>query len=197
MSVASYAVWFRGHRACPCLAEWLPVFEAELLRRGVIRHSIDVAQLIGNAPASAGVHSRGGAFDVWQHDPTTQLVGREMGAATWNRLWEDNEHTHGVLKGCPHNAPARYQIAALAAGYDGTGSGGRGARDTGPGPRELRTWREGIAWARAQQPQPTRGEAVDDALAALKRARGAGRRAELIARARRLLRRVPLIGRRE
>jgi hypothetical protein len=55
-----------------------------------------------------------------------------------------------VLKGCPHNNPARYQIDALAAGYSGLGSGGRGSRDYGPGPRKLRTWREGIAWANKQ-----------------------------------------------
>lgn len=147
-------VMFRGKPACECLAEWLPVFEAELIRRGVVRESIDIAQLIGGAEESAGTHSEGGAWDIWQHDPVTQMVGREMGAATFNRVtgsFANNKHTHGVLNGCPHNGPARYQITALAAGYDGLGRGGYGGRDTGPGPQHLRTWREGIAWAKTLQ----------------------------------------------
>ena len=37
MTLPTYTVWFRGRPACPCLAEWLPVFEAELIRRGVIK----------------------------------------------------------------------------------------------------------------------------------------------------------------
>ena len=124
-----------------------------LLARGVIRESIDIAQLIGGAQASGGTHTAGGAFDVWQHDPVTQEIGREMGAATWNRVaphWSGSKHSHGVLNGCPHNWPARYQIDALADGYSGLGKGGRGSRDYGPGPRQLRTWREGIAWANKQ-----------------------------------------------
>ena len=154
MTLPTYTVWFRGHPACPCLAEWLPVFEAELLRRGVIKHSIDIAQLIGGADASAGTHSMGGAFDIWQHDPVTVEVARQMGAATWARTtgsFANNRHTHGVLNECPHNGPARYQIGALAAGYDGLGYAGRGSSDPGPGPRLLRTWREGIAWAKQLQ----------------------------------------------
>jgi hypothetical protein len=124
-----------------------------LILRGVVTESIDIAQLIGGAPESGGTHTDGGAFDVWQHDPVTQEIGREMGAATWNRIppyWTGSPHTHGVLNDCPHNAPARYQIDALAAGYSGLGSGGRGSSDYGPGPQHLRTWREGIAWATKQ-----------------------------------------------
>lgn len=150
--MTDYAVDFRGFRACPCLAEWLPWFEKVLLLRGVIKHNIDITQLIGGASTSAGTHSQGGAFDVWQADPTTQLVGRQMGAATWNRTAAQGfkAHTHGVLNGCPHNSPARYQIAALADGYSGLGSGGRGSEDYGPGPRDLRTWMGGIEWAKSE-----------------------------------------------
>ena len=145
---------FRGKPACSCLIAWLPIFEAELLRRGVIRWNIDIAQLIGGAPASGGTHSTGGAFDVWQRDTVTVQVAREMGAAAWSRTRAQgfDPHTHGVLNGCPHNSPARYQIAALAAGYNGLGKGGRGGKDSGPMPRKLRTWQQGIAWAKAQQP---------------------------------------------
>lgn len=148
-----YVVYFRGKPACPCLAEWLPVFEAELVRRGVVKQSIDIAQLIGGAAASGGTHASGGAFDIWQHDPETIRVARQMGAdATWQRTPAQgfDYHAHGVLRGCPHNGPARYQIDAVDDGYNGLGSGGRGARDDGPRPLSGRTWREGIAWANEQ-----------------------------------------------
>ena len=142
---------FRGRPCCPCLARWLPAYELELLACKVIRVSLDVLQLIGNAPASAGVHSTGGAFDIAQTQDKAIAIARLMGAdATWARLWPDNVHTHGVLRGCPHNGPARYQIDAVDAGFDGTGTGGRGARDTGPRPLSGRTWQEGIAWHRAR-----------------------------------------------
>lgn len=158
MAYPDYVVMFRGRRACPCLVEWLPVFEAELLRRGVIKRNIDIAQLIGGAAASAGTHSRGGAFDIWQRDLTTIKVARQMGAdATWKRTPAQgfSYHAHGVLRGCPHNAPARYQIGAVDAGYNGLGRGGRGGKDDGPRPLSGRTWKEGIAWAKAQgKPAP-------------------------------------------
>lgn len=143
-------VWFRGKPACECLAEWLPALEAELLRRAVIRESIDIYQLIGGAAASGGTHATGGAFDIVQRDPVTIWVARQMGAdATWARTTMSPPHAHGVLTGCPHNGPAAYQITEVRAGGDGLlGS----APDTGPRPLSGRTWREGIAWARQQQP---------------------------------------------
>lgn len=142
---------FRGRTACACLAEWLPVFEAELRRRGVIESTVDIAQLTGSAAASAATHSGGGAFDIWQHDDVTVEVARQMGApATWARTtgsFANNRHTHGVLQGCPHNEPARYQIAEVFNGGDGlVGS----APDPGPRPIPDRTWRQGIAWALEQ-----------------------------------------------
>ncbi|MBA2952100.1 hypothetical protein GON03_18975 [Nocardioides sp. MAH-18] len=145
----------RGRPACPCLVQWLPVYEAELLRRGVIQFNIDIFQLIGNAPASAGVHSKGGAFDIGQTQREAVEVARQMGAdATWARTtgaFASNRHTHGVLRDCPHNGPARYQIDAVDAGFNGLGREGRGGPDDGPRPLSGRTWREGIEWARRQQ----------------------------------------------
>lgn len=145
---------FRGRVACTCLAQWLPAFEAELIARGVIKQSLDIAQLTGAADASAGVHSQGGAFDIRQHDPVTIRVARKMGAdATWARVgpsWVGNEHAHGVLTGCPHNAPARYQIEAVLSGGNGLGAGGLGGKDDGPRPLFMRSWEEGIKWQRSQ-----------------------------------------------
>lgn len=155
MTLPTYTVWFRGYPACPCLAEWLPVYEAELQRLGVLTGPLRIYQLIGNASASANTHRDGGAFDI------TDLVGdldvwiaRQMGAdATWARTAAQGftPHLHGVLTGCPHNAPARYQIDAVRSGGNGLGSGGLGGVDDGPRPLSGRTWRQGIEWAKQRQ----------------------------------------------
>lgn len=149
---------FRGKKCCSCLAKWLPAYEAELLRRGVIQHSLDVYQLTGKAKASAGTHAGGGAFDTGQYSRTALEVARQMGAdATWHRRKSqgfDVDHAHGVLRGCPHNGPARYQIAAVDAGFNGLGAGGRGGRDDGPRPLSKRTWREGLVWVKRFEAKP-------------------------------------------
>ena len=169
-----YQVMFRGKPACPCLAEWLPVYEAELLRRGAIRESIDIYQLIGGAAASAGTHSKGGAYDLAQVSPEAILVARQMGAAAWHRPknWDHAggiEHQHGVLNGCPHNGPARYQLAALAAGRNGLANN---YPDTGPRIMPLPTWRQGIAWA-WEQAKPQRPAGIQATIDAAKKAKDA------------------------
>lgn len=153
-----YQVEFRGFPACPCLAAWLPAYEAELQRRGLLDGPLHIYQLIGGAAASGGTHASGGAFDLLDlPGDQDQWLARQMGAdATWARPydWDGRNgmaHTHGVLTGCPHNGPARYQITAVQDGYNGLGSGGRGAPDDGHRPLSGRTWREGIKWARAQE----------------------------------------------
>lgn len=153
--MSGYLVDFRGFTACPCLAEWLPVYEAELQRRGALDGPLRIYQLVGNATASGGTHATGGAFDVTDLTGEVDVwVARQMGAdATWARTAAQGftPHIHGVLRGCPHNEPARYQIAAVDAGFNGLGSGGRGAPDDGPRPLSKRTWRQGIEWAREQE----------------------------------------------
>lgn len=154
--------YYNGKPACECQAEWLAEFEVEAQRRGIVRGSLPLSQIIGGAKTSGGTHSTGGADDSY---PLTNVVdinayvwlSRQMGAdATWLRRfnWDGRggvEHVHRVLTDCPHNGPARYQIDAVRAGYNGLGSGGRGAPDDGPRPLSGRTWREGIAWARQQR----------------------------------------------
>lgn len=162
-----YVVYFRGHPCCPCLKRWIPAYEKELLRRKLIKQSVDIYQLIGNAPASAGTHSRGGAFDIKQFSTEQVRVAREMGAdATWHRAPPtfSPEHAHGVLRGCPHNWPVAYQIGAVDAGFNGLGTGGRSAPDDGPKPLSHRTWKQGIAWAR-QQGKPTGTERAREIIA--------------------------------
>lgn len=155
----------RNWPACSCLKAWLTAYQAELLRLGVIERGLDIYQLIGNAPASAGVHSQGGCADLAQRSKLALWVSRNMGGAAWGRDDDPNDgqpdmsdHQHLVLKGCPHNDPARYQIGALEDGYNGLGRGGRGGRDDGPrsGVRwPLREWEQGIAWAKARATPPT------------------------------------------
>jgi hypothetical protein len=144
--------YFRGKPCCDCLAEWLPWFEKVLLAKGIIRHSLDVYQLIGGASASAGTHRTGGAFDLGQFSWAALRVARDMGAdADWDRLTSQGfsvRHSHGVLRGCPHNGPARYQIVAVDDGYNGLGYQGRGGRDNGPRPLSHRSWEQGIVWAK-------------------------------------------------
>ena len=164
-------VTFRGKPACECLAAWLPAYERVLLARGIIRESIDIMQLIGGAEASAGTHSTGGAYDIRQVSDAAIKIAREMGAAAWHRTPAQGfaTHQHGVLNGCPHNAPARYQIAALAAGYNGLGRAGRGGPDDGPAPRTLRTWTQGIAWAATQTKEEPMTETEKRIIASLTR----------------------------
>lgn len=150
---------FRGFPACSCLAMWLPAYERELQRRGLLEGDLRIYQLIGGAAASGGTHATGGAFDILDLPGEHDLwVARQMGAdATWSRTEKQGfmPHIHGVLTGCPHNGPAAYQIDAVRAGFNGLGRGGRGAPDDGPRPLSGRTWRQGIEWARQQEDDMT------------------------------------------
>lgn len=155
----AYAVDFRGHPACPCQVKWLPAFEHEAQRRGILTGPLPLSQIIGDAGASANTHSTGGADDTYPLTTVNDvaayvLLSRQMGAdGTWERPWNwDGKggvaHVHRVLTGCPHNVAARYQIDAVNRGENGLANHGP---DTGPRPLSGRTWREGIAWARAQE----------------------------------------------
>lgn len=145
---------FRGRVACDCLIAWLPVYERKLIEAGAIKKNIDIAQLTGGAAASAGTHSQGGAYDIWQSSWKALEIADEMGAVSWGRTRKQGfaPHQHGILRGCPHNGPARYQITAADAGYNGLGYAGRGGRDDGPKPRSKRTWKQGIEWAEEDMP---------------------------------------------
>ncbi len=152
---------FAGKPACTCLAAWLPVFEATIGR------SPRWFQLIGDAPASAGFHKGGGSADCEPLTIDEIRTARNMGAAAWYRPWAGNYHTHMRLNGCPHNTIAQPQVADLNAGRDGTGPlyDNAGAPDNGP--RDgvqwpLRTWRQGIDWAKEQDmPSPKDWTAED------------------------------------
>lgn len=142
---------FRGRTTCSCMAEWLPEYEKALIRADIIKRSVDIYQLIGNAAASAGYHKSGATADLKQSSTTALRIARNMGAAGFGRTKADGmtPHQHLVLKGCPHlTAGAKAQVPELERGGDGL-VGSRKDR----GPRTgikwpLRTWKEGIAWAK-------------------------------------------------
>lgn len=153
--MSNIAGFFRGRwPACSCQLAWLPVYEAELLRRKLLKLMLDVFQLIGGAPQSEGVHAGGGANDTGQMSDKQLTVSRNMGCADSPRHeWQgfDDAHAHGVLKGCRHAAAsAKAQVREI----DARGDGLRGnLLDIGPrkGVKwPLRNWKQGIKWAAAQ-----------------------------------------------
>lgn len=159
MPYPEYVVYYDGHPACPCQVKWLPELERQAQRAGLIKGALPVSQLIGGDPRSGGTHLKGGATDFYPLAAITNVPAfirlcRDMGAdATWRRPynWDGAngvEHAHAVLTGCPHNGPAAYQIDAVRADQNGLANHGK---DDGPRPLSGRTWREGIAWARAQE----------------------------------------------
>jgi hypothetical protein len=147
---------FRGFPACTCQTTWLPIYERELRRRGIIgAQPPRYFQLIGGFSGSGGTHTGGGADDSEFINDAAIWVSRQMGAdPTWHRPpnWDGDggtEHVHRVLRGCPHlSSSARAQIVAVDNGGDGL----RGdAPDNGPRPLSGRTWQEGIEWQRQQE----------------------------------------------
>jgi hypothetical protein len=159
VTLPAYAEYFRGHPACPCQVEWLPAFEAEAQRRGILDGPLPLSQIIGGAITSGGTHVTGGADDTYPLTTIKDVDGyvwlsRQMGAdATWERPynWDGRggvRHIHRVLTGCPHNAPAAYQIDAVKAGRNGLVNN---LPDDGPRPLSGRTYKQGIAWAKEQQ----------------------------------------------
>jgi hypothetical protein len=146
---------YRGLPCCSCQAEWLPVFEEELRQLGLIESELTLAQLIGGAKASAGVHLGGGNADWWETNIEIAKIAREMGApATWQRItgsFAKNQHTHSGLRGCPHMTPAGLdQIDEVDQGGDGLL--GSALDDPRLVPHlNKRTWRQGVRWAKARQ----------------------------------------------
>lgn len=154
-----------GLPASSDLVEWAPEYRKELARHGIVAR---FTQLNGNYGPSAGTHA-GSAFDMVITDPGKRTmdaayklavkIARQMGAdATWERPknWDLRggiRHIHGLLNGGTSlSSAARQQQAAVKAGRNGLANNGA---DTGPRPLSGRTWRQGIAWAKAQA-KPTK-----------------------------------------
>lgn len=114
-------------------------------------------QAKGTSPLSANTHFDGAGIDyrVWGMNKAARWVVvaifRECGfSASWARDWAGNYHLHvGADLGTTWTYLA-YQVAAVRAGFDGLGKGGRGGRDTHPDPTAWRTVWQGAAWAQTQ-----------------------------------------------
>jgi hypothetical protein len=175
------SVIFRGLPACTCQAAWIPFYERELQRRGIIDGPLSIAQLIGGFSGSGGTHTTGGACDFWltgSRADQAVWVARQMGAdPTWHRLrgWDNgggSEHIHAVLRGCPHlSLSARSQVISVDA--NGDGLSGTSTPDPGPRPLSGRTWQQGIEWQRQEEDDmadPATQQKLDDILTAAREA---------------------------
>ncbi len=140
------AAWWRLWRAC--VARDHPDIEIVLI------------QAAGSAAASAGTHADGWAIDLqtWHltREQRERLVAhmRRYGASgTWYRYPPAFEpHIHAALDPGRRTTNSSYQVAAVRAGYDGLGSGGRRGRDIHPAPAEWITAEEGIRQMAARFP---------------------------------------------
>lgn len=102
---------FRGlGLTCSCVVESLPWVEYAMIRRGIIKQSIDIKQLgyRDDVGASAGTHARGGCVDVAQRSPAAIQCWREWGWTMQDRsAWFPTmPHAHGWPYGCPHLSDA-------------------------------------------------------------------------------------------
>lgn len=148
------SIIFRGKPACRCLAKWLPVYERELQETGNLDGELVIYQLIGDAAASGNTHRGGGAYDITEpgegmSNQADVMIARQMGSAEWLRTTAQGftPHRHGILRGCPHNTNP-YQVRLLEQGFNGLVGN---APDDGPKVHVHRTWKQGIAWAKARQ----------------------------------------------
>ena len=137
--------------ACDCHRAWLPVFKRLCELKGY--GQVVVWNCVSSLEASGNTHSGGGAVDWGGIRRDRAMLARQMGAsATWPRNWTGNQHTHSVLNGCPHTSTAAdHQVTACVIyRRDGLGYLGRQGPDPLPLPTPIRTWQQGIAWARAE-----------------------------------------------
>lgn len=139
----------RGARkACDCMAKTFPLIEREMIRRGLIKRTIDVFQGAYNkgVAASAGTHDAGGVIDVAQGITREQRqVWADFGVMMFPRTrefgWTTGDHGHGVWNGCTHQtASAAKQVRDGLAGRDGL-VGNRVRNFIRP----TRTWQQALA----------------------------------------------------
>lgn len=121
----------RGFSSDKPTAEWFLEIEDRARAEGLCKVDIDLFQIIGNAPASAGTHSKGGAIDCWESKDSTRLLKmmRNAGGAAWLRTPPGfSRHIHVGLKGLD-DKPYASQITDLERGRNGLADMGP---DTGP-----------------------------------------------------------------
>lgn len=152
--------------ACTCITQIIPIVEALLIKRGVIKERLDFWQgsYCGGVAASAGTHNGGGVIDTKQATEAVAVAFRECGAAAWVRKPGakygnfTTPHVHAVIDGCPHLAAgAAKQVRDYRAGRNGLANG---AADYHPRPAELRTFKQAIRALATTTKTTTRQEGV-------------------------------------
>jgi len=122
---------FRGGKTCTCVATSLPLVEKDMIRRGLIKQSIDCYQFgyRDDVSASAGTHAGGGNTDVAQFSDAQIEVWRLWGWTIQHRTRAqgfDMDHGHGWPLGCTHlSSGGRAQAAQWATRQNGLVSKGR------------------------------------------------------------------------
>lgn len=143
----------RTWKVCLCMEYTLPLIEAEMKKRGLIKYAIDIFQGAynpGRVAASAGTHDLGGVIDVLQGITLEQRkVWAMFGVMMFPRIpqygWRTGDHGHGVWHGCPHQTvSADRQVTNGIAGRDGLVSN---IRRNFEAPK--RTWQEAYLEATA------------------------------------------------
>lgn len=112
---------------CTCMAVTLPLIEADMLAKGLIKRSIDFFQWgynRGQVAASAGTHDLGGVADCGQWSLEQRRVWAAWGTMPFPRTtqfgWTTGDHLHVVWHGCPHQmSSAAQQVRDGLAGRDG------------------------------------------------------------------------------
>ena len=142
-----------GRRALlhPTAAQWWRPF-VQIVKRelGV---DLEIIQARGTYAGSGNTHADGWAIDLrtWRFSTATVLaivaLARAFGAsATWYRTTVGSgPHIHLVVDAGSWTTASSYQTAAVRAGYDGLGPGGRARRDPHPKPDAWLTGKQGIA----------------------------------------------------
>lgn len=140
---------YDGKPACTCQVLWLTTFSKLLALLKM--PPLSIAQLIGNAPASKGRHLGGGNIDWWSVNVELARLARQYGGLAMIRdgsrdSFDNNQHTHVYLVGCPHmSAGAKSDMAEVLRGGDGL------VGDVPDDPRLAgayvpgRTWEQGVA----------------------------------------------------
>lgn len=135
---------YYGLPCCPCQAEWLAAFARELA--DLKMPPLQIAQLIGDAPASQGRHLGGGNIDWWTVDVATARLARKCGGLAMIRdgsrdSFDNNKHTHVYLPGCPHmSAGAKRDLDEVLKGGDGL------VGSVPDDPRLAGAWKQGDTW---------------------------------------------------
>jgi len=138
------------------MARTLPLIEAEMKSKGIIKNSIDIFQggyNRGGVAKSAGTHDRGGVLDVGQYSTAALRVWRSWGVIMWHRTPAQGfmHHGHGVWHDCPHqSAGAQNQVAAYFRGRNGLANNGP---DDGPKKLVVR-WQDRIKQGVPAAPRP-------------------------------------------